>query len=187
MRPTSGLGAGAALLGLAYVLVSRGDLTLDTGLGRRVRPLGPLSWTIGAPREVVFDVVAEPYLERTPRALAEKLQVWERTGDMALAAHFTPAGPFRARTVETVRFERPETIHFRLLRGPVPHVTEQFRLAEVEDGTELTWVGELGTDLWALGALWGDVVERVWERTVVASVESVRSEAERRAGQSNEG
>ena len=33
--------AGAALLGLAYVLVSRGDLTLDTGLGRRVRPARP--------------------------------------------------------------------------------------------------------------------------------------------------
>jgi hypothetical protein len=47
---------------------------------------------MAAPREVVFDVIAEPYLGRAPRALADKLRVLERGGDMVLAAHFTPLG-----------------------------------------------------------------------------------------------
>ena len=179
MRGALGL---AGLLGGLYVLISRGDLTLDLGIGRRVRPLGPLTRAIAAPREVVFDVVAGPYLERTPKALEGKLDVWERSETMALAAHFTRSRLFTTRTVETVRFERPERIHFRLLRGPLPHVVETFELAETDEGCELTWAGELGTDLWALGEAWGNVVEPVWTRAVAGTFESVAAEAERRAG-----
>jgi hypothetical protein len=40
--------------------------------------------------------------------------------------------------------------------------------------------GELGTDLWRLGQWWVDRVAGPWERTVAASLESIRSEAERR-------
>jgi hypothetical protein len=47
---------------------------------------------MAAPRELVFDVIAEPYLGQTPRALAGKLRVLERGSDMVLAAHFTPLG-----------------------------------------------------------------------------------------------
>ena len=119
--------AGAAAGG--YALLVRGALTLDLGIGRRVRPLGPIARTIAAPPETVFDVIAAPYLGRTPRALAGKLEVWERSSDMALAAHFTQAGRFTTTTVETVRFQRPHRVSFRLLRGPVPHVTETYELA----------------------------------------------------------
>lgn len=73
---------------------------------------------------------------------------------MVLAAHFTPVGRQVATTLETVRFEAPETIHFRLVRGPVPHVVERFDLSETPTGTELVYTGELGTDLWALGRWW---------------------------------
>lgn len=50
----------AAIVGLAglCVQVARGALTLDLGVGRRVRPLGPLKVRIRAPREVVFDVIS---------------------------------------------------------------------------------------------------------------------------------
>jgi hypothetical protein len=48
-------------LGYYYLLVT-GKLTLDTGIGRRVRPLGPYSVTVAAPAETVFDVIAAPYL-----------------------------------------------------------------------------------------------------------------------------
>lgn len=89
-----------------------------------------------------------------------------------------------ATTVETVRFERPEAVHFRLVRGPVPHVVEQFALHETPDGTELEYSGELGTDLWALGRLWGAAVARTWEATVQSSLEGVKDEAERRAKRS---
>jgi hypothetical protein len=91
------VGAGAAAAG--YVGLVTGACPLDLGIGRRVRPLGPQQLEMAAPRELVFDVIAEPYLGRAPRALAAKLQVLEAGSDMVLAAHFTPprgaAGPGR--------------------------------------------------------------------------------------------
>ena len=48
-------------------------------------------------------------------------------------------------------------------------------------GTELTWEGELGTDLGALGGWWGAVVARSWERAVESSIRAATTEAERRS------
>jgi Polyketide cyclase / dehydrase and lipid transport len=176
------LGSGLAGAAVGYGLVVRGALTLDLGVGRRVRALGPLRLAIDAPPETVFDVVAAPYLGRTPRALGTELEVLERGSDMVLAAHFTPIGRgLTTTTVETVRFERPDRISFRLLRGPVPHVVETFELRPAEDATELEYRGELGTDLWGLGAWWGTRVAGHWVRTVEGSLASIRAEAERRA------
>lgn len=173
--------AGAATAG--YLLVVRGALTLDLGLGRRLRPLETMRVGIAAPPDTVFDVIAGPYLRRTPRAMRAKLEVLERSSDMALAAHFTPLGSrLTATTVETVRFERPDRVSFRLLRGPVPHLTETFELHPCGDGTDLEYRGEIGTDLWALGTCWASLVARPWERAVVQSLSSIRTEAERRAG-----
>ena len=166
-----------------YVLLVRGALTLDLGLGRRVRPLGPIQVSIAAPRETVFDVIAAPYLRKTPRAMRAKLDVLERGSDMALAAHFTPlAARLIVTTLETIRFERPERVAFRLVRGPVPHLVETFELREEQGGTELEYRGELGTDLWSLGSWWGALVARPWVGTVEESLSGVRAEAERRAG-----
>jgi hypothetical protein len=166
----------------AYRLFASGAATIDVGIGRRMQRLGPLSWRIAASREVVFDVIAGPYLGPTPRALQDKLEVWERGSDMVLAAHFTPLKCGVTTTVETVRFSRPERIDFRVVRGPVPHVIESFVLDDADDGTSLTWDGELGTDLWALGAWWGHRVARSWEKAVRSSLDTVVAEAERRAG-----
>ncbi|MGH8946962.1 MAG: hypothetical protein ACRDVL_12545 [Acidimicrobiia bacterium] len=41
-------------------------------------------------------------------------------------------------------------------------------------------LGVLGTDLWALGAWWGEKVGRGWDQTVVASFETIKTESERR-------
>ncbi len=73
-----------------YVLVVRGALTLDLGLGRRVRLLGPITRAIAAPRETGFNVIADPYLGRTPHAMRDKLHVLERSSDMVLAATTRP-------------------------------------------------------------------------------------------------
>ena len=173
------LGSGLAT-GL-YALLVRGDLTLDLGVGRRVRALGPQEVRIRAPREVVFDVVAGPYV-RTPRAMRSKLEVLERGADMVLAAHHTPvAYGLTATTVETVRFDPPGRIEFRLVRGPVPHVAETFELREDRGETVLSYTGELGTDLWMLGESWGRLVARSWERAVAKSLATTGEEAERRA------
>jgi hypothetical protein len=174
------LGVLASVAG-GYVLVVRGALTLDLGVGRRVRPLGPIERAIAAPPEAVFGLIAGPYLGRTPRAMHDKLRVWERGSDMVLAAHFTGVGWLTTTTVETVRFERPHRVSFRLLRGPVPHAIETYELSATTGGTEFVYSGELGTDGWRLGQWWGDRVAARWERAFAASIDSIQAEAERRA------
>jgi len=183
LRRAGAATAVAAAAATGYALVVRGALTLDLGLGRRLRPLGPIDVRIAAPPDTVFDVIAAPYLRRTPRAMRAKLDVLERGSDMALAAHFTQLGShLTVTTVETVRFERPDRISFRLLRGPVPHLTETFELHPTDDGTRLEYRGEIGTDLWQLGACWGALVEQPWTRAVTQSLTSIQTGAERRAG-----
>ena len=114
---------GAGVTAAGYVGLVTGACPVDLGIGRRVRPLGPQLVEVAAPREVVFDVIAEPYLGRAPRALADKLRVLDRGTDMVLAAHFTPLGGrlgLVAQTVETVRFSRPQRVDFRLVAGRSP-------------------------------------------------------------------
>ncbi|HEV8648369.1 MAG TPA: SRPBCC family protein [Actinomycetes bacterium] len=181
---TATVAAGVTAAG--YVGLVTGACPLDLGIGRRPRPLGPQLVEVAAPREAVFDLIAEPYLGRAPRALADKVRVLERGSDMVLAAHFTPLGGrlgLVAQTVETVRFTRPERVDFRLVRGPVPHVVEAFTLAEQPGGagTLLAYHGEIAADLWRLGQRWSELVGRRWEQTVAASLAAVKAEAERRA------
>ncbi|MGI9156586.1 MAG: SRPBCC family protein [Marmoricola sp.] len=172
---------GALAGGGVYLGLVTGAVPIDLGLGRRLRALGPLSVEIDAPAEEVFDVLAEPYAVRTSRAVQEKVRVLERGQDMVLAAHYTPIrGRLRATTVETVRFQRPHQIDFRLVRGPVPYVVETFTLEQVGDQTLLTYTGQLGTDLWRLGERWGDVVSPKWESVVASAFGATKNEAERR-------
>jgi hypothetical protein len=180
----------ASTVGVLAVVASRwgyrrlvtGDLVMDLSIGRTIRPLGPIDSRIEAPRELVFDVIAAPYLASPPSSLVEKIQVLERSDGMVLAVHRTPVREgLVATTVETVRFERPGAIYFRLLRGPVPHVIERFELTEDEDATLFHYEGELGVDLWALGRWWGDLVARRWDAAVRGSVAEITRVAEMRA------
>jgi hypothetical protein len=179
----STVAAGATAVG--YVGLVTAACPLDLGVGRRARPLGPQHLEVAAPRETVFDVIAEPYVGRVPRSLADKVRVLERGSDMVLAAHFTPLGGrlgLVAQTVETVRFTPPERMDFRLVRGPVPHVVEAFTLEEQPDGagTLLVYHGEIAADLWRLGQWWSQLVAGRWEQTVATSLAAVKAEAERR-------
>ncbi|WP_240980928.1 MULTISPECIES: SRPBCC family protein [Streptomyces] len=182
LRTAAWTATAAAMAVGGYAGLVSGALPVDLGMGRRVRPLGPQTLDIAAPRDVVFDVIAQPYLGRATRAMREKVRVLERGSDMVLAAHFTPVGGrWKAVTVETVRFSRPDHVGFRLVRGPVPHVVESFTLTELPVGTRLVYEGEMGTDLWRAGAWWGEKVAARWEATVAASLATVKEEAERRA------
>ena len=168
-------------IGVVYLGTVTGALVLDTGWGRRLRPLGPLSVEIAADRDTVYALLTQPYLGRATRALADKVHVLERGSDMVLAAHRTPVGgKLVAVTIETVRFSPGERIDFRLLRGPVPHVVETFMLTDTEGGCRLEYDGELGTDFGAPGAWWGRVVARRWQAVLQATMTSVKAEAQRR-------
>jgi hypothetical protein len=177
---TAAAGGGVGVL--TYAGLVTGRLTLDVGVGRRTRPLGPLVVDVAAPRDVVYAVASAPYAERRPRAMQEKVQILERGDGMVLAAHRTPLGAgLVAVTVETVTFQPPARIGFRLLRGPVPHVSETFELTEIAEGTRLTYTGELATDFARAGEAWGALVARTWVATVTESRKTIRSESERRA------
>jgi hypothetical protein len=156
---------------------------MDTGWGRRVRPLGPFGVEIAAPAATVFDVIAAPYLGRTPRALSGKLRVLERGRDMVLAEHYTPVhrGRLTAATLETVTFDRPHRIGFRLVRGPVPYVTEEFTLTGHGGTTRLDYAGQLGTDFGIAGQWWAGRVATAWEAAVRSSFTGIAAESERRA------
>ena len=178
------LGGGLVAAGAAagYLGLVTGATPVDLGIGRRTRPLGPFELDVAAPREVVFEVLEQPYLPRASRAMQAKVRVLEHGADMVLAAHYTPiGGPLVATTVETVRFSRPGRIDFRLVRGPVPYVVEVFELTERGGVTEFAYRGEMGTDLGRVGECWGAVVARTWERTVLGSMTAAKAEAERRA------
>jgi len=173
--------AAGGLAGLGYYLVVTGKLTIDTGWGRRVRSLGPFEVDIAASAATVFDVIAAPYLGRTPRAMSGKLRVLHRGTDMVLAEHYTPVhhGRLTAATLETVTFDRPRRITFVLVRGPVPHVSEEFTLTERGGITRLGYSGELGTDFGIAGQWWADRVAAAWEAAVRTSFDGIRAEAER--------
>src|SRR5438132_2927703 len=180
VRTTLVAGAGVVGAGL-YVGAATGRLSLDTGWGRQRSPLGPQRVDIDAPPNVVFDVIADPYLGTTPRAMSDKVRVLERGIDMVLAEHRTPVGwGLTTLTVETVRFERPKRVDFRLVQGPVPEVVESFVLYSRRDATTLEYSGHIAADMWALGAWWIRIVRPRWEATVAASLSSIRTEAERR-------
>jgi hypothetical protein len=182
VRLTLGAALATTAAAAGYLGLVTAAIPIDLGIGRRLRPLGPRSIMIGAPREVVFDVIAQPYLGRATRAMREKVRVLQAGSDMVLAAHRTPIrGRLVATTVETVRFTRPQRIDFRLVRGPVPHVVEEFLLTERDGGTELTYRGELGADLGHAGQWWGSLVARRWEHAVAETLDAVKTEAERRA------
>ena len=114
--------------------------------------------------------------------MRERVEILERAGQMVLAGHRTAVGSgLTAVTVETVTLDPPNRMGFRLLRGPVPHVIETFTFDETADGTRFTYSGELGTDLWRLGQVWGDLVARSWVHVVGDSMAAIKTESERRA------
>ena len=178
VRLLLGTALGAVAARTLYGAAVDGTLTVDTGIRRVVRPLGPVDFDFDAPRERVFDLIAAAYGERPPRALQEKVQVWERGADMVLAAHLTTVGRRTVTTLETVRLDRPGRFDFRLVRGPVPHLAESFVLEERGATTRLTWSGELGADFGAVGSWWADRVAAAWQRAVEQSLAAVTTAIE---------
>jgi hypothetical protein len=164
----------------AFLLLAMGRLTLDLGWGRSVHPLGPITFEIEAPRELVFEIISAPYVGRGPSDSG--IDVLARSDGLVVAAHHTKVHFYTARTVEIVEFEPPRRVGFRHLAGPVPYAVEQFEFDESGGGTELRYTGEVGVDFFVLGRLaarhW---VRPQWERAVREHLEDVKGSAEQRA------
>jgi hypothetical protein len=169
-----------ALVAGAFLLLAMGRLHLDLGWGRSLHELGPVVVRISAPRELVFDILAAPYLGRAPAGSG--IDVVARSPELVVAVHHTPVHFYTARTVEAVGFDPPAGVGFRHLIGPVPHAVERFTLHEVEDATELRYRGELGIDFFVIGRIaarqW---VRPQWERVVSEHLGDVKRRAEQRA------
>ncbi len=54
------LAAAAGAAGTAYLGLVTGALAVDLGVGRRTRPLRPITVTVDAPRQTVYDVLCAP-------------------------------------------------------------------------------------------------------------------------------
>jgi hypothetical protein len=109
------------------------------------------------------------------------MEILERGRDLVVAAHHTKLRRFTSTTVEAVRFEQPERITFRLLRGIAPSVTEEFPFRETETGTRFAYTGQLAMDLWVLGRLVGAaLVKPTWEKVVRQHMERIKDAAESR-------
>ena len=164
----------------AFLLLAMGRLTLDLGWGRSVHPLGPITFQIEAPRDLVFEIITAPYTGRAPSDSG--IDVLARSDELVVAAHHTQVHFYTARTVEIVEFEPPRRVGFRHLAGPVPYAVEQFELDESGGRTELRYTGEVGIDFFVLGRLaarhW---VRPQWERAVREHLEGVKGSAEQRA------
>jgi hypothetical protein len=162
-----------------FLALAMGRLHLDLGWGRSSHRLGPLTFEIEAPRELVYEVLSAPYLGRVNEGSIEVL-----AGDesIVVAAHLTKVHFYEARTVEVVELEHPVRMGFRHLTGPVPEAVEEFRLEAVNGETELHYDGRLGIDFFWLGRIAGRrwVVPQ-WNRAVAEHLVAVKEKAERRA------
>ncbi|MGH2952740.1 MAG: SRPBCC family protein [Solirubrobacterales bacterium] len=166
-----------AVVAGSFLLLAMGRLHLDLGWGRSVHQLGPITIRIDAPRELVFEIIAAPYLGRTPGESG--IEVLARGDDLAVAAHHTKVHFYTARTVEVLEFDAPARVGFRHLTGPVPHAVERFDLEQADGATELRYTGEVGIDFFVLGRIAGrHWVRPQWERTVREHLEDLKERAE---------
>ena len=167
-----------AMIAGSFLLLAMGRFHLDLGWGRSLHALGPITVSIAAPRDVVFELIAAPYLGRTPRE--SDIDVLVRGDDVVVASHRTPVHFYTAKTVEAIDFDPPARVGFAHLTGPVPHAVEEFALEEVAGRTELRYTGEIGIDFFVLGRIaarhW---VRPQWERIVREHLDDLKGRAER--------
>lgn len=96
--------------------------------------------TINAPLELVYQMMSAIGSGRIP-GINERSNVLQRDGNTLIAEFFTPSGKKTYRTVEEVKLFPPHRITYRHLEGPITYSEEEFLLAEVSGGTQVTYIG----------------------------------------------
>lgn len=95
---------------------------------------------IDAPLELVYQMMSAIGSGRIPGS-NERSNVLQRDGNTLIAEFFTPSGKKTYRTVEEVKLFPPHRITYRHLEGPITYSEEEFLLAEVAGGTQVTYIG----------------------------------------------
>ena len=96
--------------------------------------------TIDAPLGLVYQMMSAIGRGRIPGS-NERSKVLQCDGNTLIAEFFTPSGKKTYRTVEEVRLFPPHRITYCHLEGPISYSEEEFLLAEVSGGTQVTYIG----------------------------------------------
>jgi hypothetical protein len=113
------------------------------------------SVTIKVPRPPVFQMFSSFGEEDHPGDNGERATVVEREDNLLLVEFMSSDGNRLYRTLEEVILFPPERITFKHLEGPLHSASEEFRLAQVPDGTRLSYRGQIECRMpWLPGIGW---------------------------------
>ena len=142
---------------------------------------------IGAPRELVFQMMSHFGRGRLPGDNNESSRVLERDGNRLIVEFQTKALFATYATVEEVNLFPPERITFEHQSGPLHCAREEFKFEDVGNRqTDLTHSGEFIWSTFPLFGWFGGVIytRPVFERTLVKHIAQVKEAAEARAARS---
>ena len=141
-------------------------------------PLPSLSLPIDARPELVFQLIRA--VGQGPDA--KHARVVERPApDRAIVEFMTSLPLWTVRTLEEVVFIPPDRITYRLLRGPLPEVHEEFRLEAADGGTVLRYSGTFRAhEPWPRTLVDRLVVPRLYRRAVLKTMQGIKRAAEDR-------
>lgn len=150
--------------------------------------LRPQSVEIGAPRELVFQMLSSFRRGRIAGDNAESTRLISEDGNVKMVEFITKAGLFSYRTLEEVTLHRPEKIEFKHLEGPLDFSEETFTFDDTSDGGTL--LTHSGSFIWKhipfLGWFGGVIYARPMYHSVIRKhFASVKEAAEARAARSH--
>ena len=145
-------------------------------------PLPALDIAIEARPGLVFQLISAV----GQGADAAHARVVERPSPERAIVEFTTRVMGRTvRTLEEVGFHAPDLISYRLLKGPIPGVEEEFRVEPDGEWTMLRYRGTFTVHSpWWRGAFDRIVVPRIYRRAVLASMAQIKQAAEERQAKS---
>lgn len=145
-------------------------------------PLPSLDLFIASRPELAFQLVSA--VGQGPDAAHAR--VLERpASDLAIVEFTTSVLGRTVRTVEEVRFIKPDRITYRLLRGPLPQVEEEFVFEPEGSGVRLRYRGHFRAHPgWLRTLIDRLIVPAVYRRAVRKSMEQIKAAAEARQARS---
>ncbi len=149
-------------------------------------PLPELRLEIAAHPGLVYQIIAAAGRGQLPGHASHGARILEQPApDRALVEFTTRVLLRQVVTVEEVRFEPSERIHYRLVKGPLPAVEEEFRLDAHEAGAVLHYSGWFEPNA-PLLRTWLDrvIVPRLYRRAVWHSMREIKAAAEARQAKS---